>query len=63
MPQPKNSPQSDDVELVSMDLPLDRETVSWLSRMARNDAEAAEMVASMLKMIREDDESASATLH
>lgn len=60
----RKSRQHDDVEVVSLDLPLDRATVSWLSRMAKgSDSQAAEMVASMLKMIREDDESADATLH
>lgn len=62
MPQSKTN-RLDDVEIVSLDLPLDRETVSWLSRMSRNDVEAAEMVASILKMIVQDDEAAHATMH
>ena len=55
--------QSDDVELVTMTLPLNRETVAWLSRVARNDAEAAQMIASMVKMIVEEDDLAHATRH
>ena len=55
--------QTDDVEIVALNLPLDRETVSWLGRMSRDDVEAAKMVAEILRMIREDDERAHATLH
>lgn len=45
-----------EVELVPLALPLDRETISWLARMSKDDVEAAEVVASMLRAIREDDE-------
>jgi hypothetical protein len=63
MPHSKNR-SADDVEIVRLELPLDRETVSWLSRLSRGcDNEAAQMIASMLKDIREDDEAAHATLH
>ena len=56
-------PDNDDVEIVTLALPLDRETVSWLARMSRNDVEAAEMVAWMIQQIRRDDEAAKQTLH
>jgi hypothetical protein len=59
----KPSGVEDDVELVPLELPLDRDTIAWLNRMSRNDREAAEMVATMVRMIREDDERAEATLH
>lgn len=62
MPQ-KTHHHLDDVEIVRMDLPLDRDTVSWLARIARDDAQAAEMVASMIRLIRQDDEAAHATKH
>lgn len=45
-----------EVELVPLALPLDRETISWLARLSKDDVEAAEVVASMLRAIREDDE-------
>lgn len=61
MPHPKH--HTDDVEIVSLDLPLDRETLSWLSRISRDDTDAAEKVASILKMIREDDEASHSTIH
>jgi len=52
-----------DVELVPLALPLDRETISWLNGMSRDDVEAAVKIAEMLRMIREDDERADQTLH
>lgn len=60
---PHQKQHTDDVEIVSLDLPLDRETLSWLSRISRDDADAAEKVASILKMIREDDEALHSTVH
>lgn len=57
-------PDEDDVELVRLALPLDRDTISWLAKLARgNDVEAAKIVASMLHDIRVDDEAAHSTLH
>lgn len=53
----------DDVELVPLELPLDRDTRAWLNRLSRNDREAAEMVANMVRMIREDDEQAHRVLN
>lgn len=53
----------DEVEVVPLALPLDRKTISWLNRMSKNDIEAAEVVASMLRAIREDDESSHRTLN
>ena len=53
----------DAVEIVPMELPLDRDTVSWLARMAKDDRQAASMIASMLKEIRRDDEAADRVLH
>lgn len=46
----------DEVEIVPLALPLDRATVAWLAGLSKNDIEAAEIIASMLKAIREDDE-------
>jgi hypothetical protein len=53
----------DDVEFVPLALPLDRATISWLNRMSRNDVEAAEIVASLIRSIREDDERAHRMLN
>lgn len=53
----------DEVELVPMALPLDRDTISWLARMSKNDIEAAECIASMLRAIREDDEKLHRSYH
>lgn len=53
----------DDVEIVPLELPLDRETVAWLSRISVNDRDAAKKVACMLRLIREDDEIADRVLH
>lgn len=55
---------NEDVEVVTLAIPLDRATVAWLSRMSQgNDAAAAEMIASMLNSIREDDEQAHRVLN
>ena len=54
---------ADDVEFVALALPLDRATISWLNSMSKNDCEAAEIVAHMLRAIREDDESAHRVLN
>lgn len=54
----------DDVEIVPLALPLDRATISWLTRLSRgNDATAAEFIASIVREVREDDEAAHATKH
>ena len=54
----------DDVEFVPLALPLDRETISWLTRLSQgNDATAAEFIASIVREAREDDEAAHATKH
>ena len=56
--------ETEEVEIVPLALPLDRATVAWLLRISRgNDAEAAEMVASMIRAIREDDEMSHRSLH
>lgn len=53
-----------DVEVVPLDLPLDRATVSWLARLANaTGAHPRAIVASMLKDIRVDDETAHRNLH
>jgi len=55
---------TDDVEVVTLALPLDRATIDWLSRMSRgNNQSAAEMIAFMLSAIREDDDAAHRTMH
>jgi hypothetical protein len=56
--------ETDDIEVVPLALPLDRATVAWLLRLSGgNDSEAAEMIASMIRSIREDDENAHQILH
>jgi hypothetical protein len=54
----------EDVEVVPFELPIDRDTIAWLARLSRvtGDAPAA-LVASMLRMIRLDDEQAHETHH
>ena len=52
------------VEVVPLDLPLDSATLAWLAGLANGcDATAAQIVASMLRDIRVDDEKANAQLH
>lgn len=53
----------DDVEIVSLALPLDRATFVWLSKISVDDRDAAEKVACILRMIREDDDYAHQSLH
>jgi hypothetical protein len=53
----------DEVEIVSLALPLDRATVAWLGKISVDDRDAAEKVACMLRMIREDDDYAHRSLH
>lgn len=49
----------DDIEIVPMELPLDRHTLAWLARLHRVTGDApAYLIASMLRMIRVDDETA-----
>ena len=53
-----------EVEVVPLSLPLDRETVAWLLKISKgSDSAAAEIVADMLRAIREDDEDAHQVLH
>ena len=53
-----------EVEVVPLALPLDRATVSWLIKLTGgSDTEAAELIASMIRAIREDDERSNQTLH
>ena len=64
-PEPDTTTEEElDIEVVPLSLPLDRATVSWLLRLARgNDITAAEIVASMIRSIREDDEMLERTYH
>jgi len=49
----------DDVEVVPLELPLDLRTIAWLARLTHVTGDrAADIVASMLRAIREDDEAA-----
>ncbi len=51
--------ENEDVEIVPLDVPLDAATIMWLARLARATGDhPADMVASMLRMIRIDDEAA-----
>jgi hypothetical protein len=58
-----NDTDDEPVEIVALALPLDRKTLSWLTKMSKNDIEAAQVVADMLRAIREDDEQAERILH
>lgn len=49
---------NDVIEPVPLTLPLDRKSLSWLSSMASSDEERAEIIASMVRMIVDDDEAA-----
>lgn len=62
MPHPSDN-NDEDVEIVPLELPLDRATIAWLGRMSANDRDAAKKVAHMLRLIREDDEIADRVLH
>lgn len=50
-------------EIVRLDLPLDRRTLSWLATLSTTDNEAGAVIAAMLREIRRDDEAAHATRH
>lgn len=64
MMRPEIEEQDDGpTETVTLDLPLDRKTMSWLAKLAVDGGEAGAVVASMLRMIRIDDEAAHATMH
>lgn len=53
-----------DVELVPLAIPLPRDTISWLARLSQgNDVKAAEIIASIVQEVYEDDEAAHATKH
>jgi hypothetical protein len=46
-----------DIEAVPLVLPLDKATVAWLIQLSGgSDSTAAELIASMIRSIREDDE-------
>ena len=48
-----------ELEIVPLDVPLDAATIAWLARLSRATGDhPADMVASMLRMIRIDDEAA-----
>ena len=48
---------NESLEIVPLDVPLDADTIAWLARLARATGDRpADMVASMLRMIRIDDE-------
>lgn len=52
-------PENENVEVVPLDVPLDPATIAWLARLARVTGDhPADIVASMLRMIRIDDEAA-----
>ena len=52
-------PENDNLEIVPLDVPLDAATIAWLAQLARATGDGpAEIVASMLRMIRIDDEAA-----
>jgi hypothetical protein len=66
MMQPTDNPldEIEEIELVPLALPLDPATVEWLRKISKgNDIEAAEIVASIIRAIREDDEETQTTLH
>ena len=51
------SAKGDDVEIFPAQLPLDQATIAWLARLHRVTGDHPnEMIASMLRQIREDDE-------
>ena len=52
------------VEIVTLPLPLDQATIRWLSQMCGGcDHAAAELIASLVRSIRIDDEAAHSTMH
>lgn len=53
----------EEVELVPLALPLDRKTIEWLNGLSDNDVEAAELIASILRDVREEDECAHRVLN
>lgn len=64
MPRSTTIDDLDDVEIVPLALPLDRDTVAWLLRMTNgDDAHAAEIVASIVRQVREDDEEVNRVLN
>ena len=53
--------ENEATEIVPLDLELDAATIAWLARLSRATGDRpADMVASMLRMIRIDDEAADA---
>jgi hypothetical protein len=55
--------EDEPTEVVTLDIPFDRATLSWLARMTDNDIEVAQTVADIIRIVREDDEAAHATQH
>ena len=56
-----NPDNDNNLEIVPLDVPLDAATIAWLARLVRVTGDGpAEIVASMLRMIRIDDEAADA---
>jgi hypothetical protein len=54
-------PENEPLEVVPLDVPLDPATIAWLARLVRATGDPpAEIVASMLRMIRIDDQAAHA---
>ena len=55
----KQENEGPELEIVPLDVPLDADTIAWLARLVRTTGSApAEIVASMLRDIRIDDEAA-----
>ena len=55
----KQENEAPELEIVPLDVPLDADTIAWLARLVRTTGSApAEIVASMLRDIRIDDEAA-----
>lgn len=54
---PDKQSEEDEVEVVPMELPLDRATIAWLAHLHNLTGDHPRiMIASMLRMIRVDDE-------
>jgi len=52
-------PEGENLEIVPLDVPLDADTIAWLARLSRATGDhPADMVGSMLRMIRIDDQAA-----
>ena len=62
-PEHFDEEDQDRVEAVTMTLPLDARTRAWLAQHSADDDEAAELIASIVQMIVEDDLAAHETMH